>query len=53
MANTWDASSGTALNREAARAMNFRETPIKGVLVVEPQVFGDSRGFFMETWHAE
>jgi dTDP-4-dehydrorhamnose 3,5-epimerase len=53
MANTWDASSGTALNREAAAAMNFRETPIDGVLLVEPQVFGDSRGFFMETWHAE
>jgi dTDP-4-dehydrorhamnose 3,5-epimerase len=33
--------------------MNFCETPIDGVLVVEPQVFGDSRGFFMETWHAE
>ncbi len=48
-----DASSGTALNREAAASMNFRETPIDGVLLIEPQVFGDSRGFFMETWHAE
>ena len=23
------------------------------MLLIEPQVFGDSRGFFMETWHAE
>jgi dTDP-4-dehydrorhamnose 3,5-epimerase len=28
------------------------ETGIPGVLVVEPAVFGDERGFFMETWHA-
>ena len=32
--------------------MNFVETPINGVSVVEPQVFGDARGFFMETWQA-
>jgi dTDP-4-dehydrorhamnose 3,5-epimerase len=25
-------------------------TPLPGVLVVDPQVFGDSRGFFVETW---
>ena len=23
------------------------------VLLIEPEVFGDHRGFFMETWHAE
>jgi len=28
------------------------ETGIPGVLVVEPAVYGDARGFFMETWHA-
>jgi dTDP-4-dehydrorhamnose 3,5-epimerase len=28
-------------------------TPLPGVLVVEPKIFGDSRGFFLETWHAE
>ena len=33
--------------------MNFRESPIHGVVLVEPQVFGDNRGFFLETWHAE
>ena len=30
--------------------MNFIQTPIAGVVVVEPKVFGDERGFFMETW---
>lgn len=26
------------------------ETEIPGVLILEPKVFGDQRGFFMETW---
>jgi len=30
--------------------MKFHETPIAGVMLIEPQVFGDQRGFFMETW---
>lgn len=33
--------------------MRFIETPIAGVVLIEPQVFGDARGFFMETWHVE
>ncbi|MBU1404690.1 MAG: dTDP-4-dehydrorhamnose 3,5-epimerase [Proteobacteria bacterium] len=32
--------------------MRFVPSEVPGVLLVEPQVFGDSRGFFMETWHA-
>jgi dTDP-4-dehydrorhamnose 3,5-epimerase len=32
--------------------MKFHKTPIEGVLLIEPQVFGDDRGFFMETWQA-
>jgi dTDP-4-dehydrorhamnose 3,5-epimerase len=28
------------------------ETAISGPLVIEPRVFGDARGFFMETWNA-
>jgi len=28
------------------------ETGLPGLLVVEPKVHGDARGFFMETWHA-
>ncbi len=30
--------------------MKFLPTPLDGVVLVEPQVFGDDRGFFMETW---
>ncbi|MGO9514303.1 MAG: dTDP-4-dehydrorhamnose 3,5-epimerase [Steroidobacteraceae bacterium] len=33
--------------------MKFRETPIYGAMLIEPQVFGDARGFFMETWRAD
>jgi dTDP-4-dehydrorhamnose 3,5-epimerase len=30
--------------------MKFTKTPIADVMLIEPQVFGDARGFFMETW---
>lgn len=33
--------------------MNIVETPIADLLVIEPKVFGDDRGFFMESWNAE
>lgn len=33
--------------------MQTTTTPIPGVLIFEPKVFGDSRGFFMETWNYE
>jgi dTDP-4-dehydrorhamnose 3,5-epimerase len=33
--------------------VTFLDTPINGALVIEPAVFGDARGFFMETWQAE
>jgi dTDP-4-dehydrorhamnose 3,5-epimerase len=33
--------------------MKFQKTPIADVILIEPQVFGDARGFFMETWQAE
>ncbi len=32
--------------------MKFLPTPIAGVMLIEPRVFGDERGFFMETWQA-
>jgi dTDP-4-dehydrorhamnose 3,5-epimerase len=32
--------------------MKFHKTPIVDVVLIEPQVFGDDRGFFMETWQA-
>ena len=31
--------------------MNIIETDIPGPLIIEPRVFGDARGFFMETWN--
>jgi dTDP-4-dehydrorhamnose 3,5-epimerase len=33
--------------------MKFQSTPIKDAVLIEPQVFGDARGFFLETWQAE
>ena len=33
--------------------MNVIETDLPGVLLVEPTVFGDDRGFFLETFHVE
>ena len=33
--------------------MKFTPTPIHGVVLIEPQVFGDARGFFLETWREE
>ena len=30
---------------------NFIKTDIKGLYVIEPKVFGDSRGYFMETYN--
>lgn len=30
---------------------NFIETKIKGLYIIEPQVFGDHRGYFMETYN--
>ena len=33
--------------------MNVVETGLDGLLVLEPRVHGDDRGFFMESWNAE
>ena len=33
--------------------MKVIETKIAGVLIIEPKVFGDSRGFFLESFHAD
>ena len=30
--------------------MDFIKTEIDGVVIIEPAVFGDHRGFFMERW---
>ncbi len=34
-------------------AIRFIETSLPGVFVIEPQVFNDDRGFFLETFHHE
>lgn len=31
----------------------FTETKIRGVYIIEPKVFGDNRGYFMETYNKE
>lgn len=33
--------------------MNVIETALPGVLIIEPKVFGDARGFFLESWNAK
>ena len=33
--------------------MHVIETDLPGVLILEPKVFGDARGFFQETWNAK
>jgi dTDP-4-dehydrorhamnose 3,5-epimerase len=31
--------------------VNVVATPLPGVLILEPRVFGDARGFFLESWN--
>lgn len=33
--------------------MKIIETPLPGCVVIEPKVFGDDRGFFMESWNRD
>jgi dTDP-4-dehydrorhamnose 3,5-epimerase len=33
--------------------VKFTPTELPGVVLIEPRVFGDERGFFMETWQAD
>ena len=37
---------------DGSRIMKFTPLDIPGVILVEPDVFGDARGFFTETFHA-
>lgn len=32
--------------------MNVTETALSGVMLIEPKIFGDARGFFLESWNA-
>jgi dTDP-4-dehydrorhamnose 3,5-epimerase len=31
--------------------MNIQTCELEGLLIIQPKVFGDARGFFMETWN--
>jgi len=31
----------------------FNKTEIEGVYIIEPKVFGDNRGYFMETYNEQ
>jgi len=33
--------------------VKVEKTPINDLVIIEPKVFGDDRGFFMETWNKE
>ena len=33
--------------------MKFQATELEGVIIIEPQVFSDARGFFLESYHRE
>ena len=33
--------------------MKVNKTEIPGLVVIEPQVFDDGRGFFLESYHSE
>ena len=33
--------------------MIFSKTSLPGVIILEPTVFGDNRGFFLETYHQD
>ncbi|MBQ9194221.1 MAG: dTDP-4-dehydrorhamnose 3,5-epimerase [Bacteroidales bacterium] len=33
--------------------MNIITTPIPGVVIIEPKVFGDARGYFFESWNQQ
>lgn len=33
--------------------MNIIETGFEGLLILEPKIFGDKRGYFVETWNRE
>ena len=36
---------------KAGRRMNIIKTELPGVLIIEPKVFGDARGYFFESWN--
>jgi dTDP-4-dehydrorhamnose 3,5-epimerase len=41
------------LINENPSIMNITETDLKGLLIIDPKVFGDERGYFFESFNAE
>src|SRR3569832_524274 len=39
--------------RSLPTKMNIIEPPLPGVHILEPKVFGDARGFFLESWNKQ
>ena len=35
------------------QVMEYKQTDIKGVFIIEPRVFQDARGYFFEAWKDE
>jgi dTDP-4-dehydrorhamnose 3,5-epimerase len=50
---TFTCHAFSELRRYHPRRLNIRTTTLPDVLIVEPKVFGDDRGFFMETYRAD
>jgi dTDP-4-dehydrorhamnose 3,5-epimerase len=53
MASICYASSKNTSISDVLAQMRFQNTPIKDLVLIEPQVFGDERGLFLETWQVE
>ena len=41
----------TTSDHQKQLQMNILKTPIEGVLIIEPRVFGDARGYFFESFN--
>ena len=52
MENTSDACP-EYISGDKQLVMNIKETTIPGLVIIEPAVFGDDRGFFLETYNVE
>src|SRR5574344_1639973 len=44
---------GIIWKKYMGKSMKFIKTEIDGVIIVEPHVFADARGYFMETYNAD
>jgi dTDP-4-dehydrorhamnose 3,5-epimerase len=47
----WAGTARLFCHNSKIDAMQFHKSALSGVILVEPKVFADERGFFMETYH--